>query len=83
MLVIALRSLLLGSRIASYIRIVDLDRFFTWCLIATGWWRPVSLGRLLLGVMPLWPFRSIPTFVDGAHISSPMSNLEGGNTDQG
>jgi hypothetical protein len=76
MLVVALGGFLFWGRIVSHVRIVDLDRFFTWCLIAARWWPPLPFARLLLGAMPFWPFRSIPTLVHGAHIGSPICSLE-------
>jgi hypothetical protein len=76
MLVVALGGFLFWGRIVSHVRIVDLDRFFTWCLIAARWWPPRPFARLLLGAMSFWPFRSIPTLVHGAHIGSPICSLE-------
>ena len=76
MLVLALGGFLFWGRIVPHVRIVDLDRFFTWCLIAARWWPPLPFARLLLGAMAFWSFRSIPTLVHGAHIGSPICSLE-------
>ncbi|PZR99765.1 MAG: hypothetical protein DLM67_03055 [Candidatus Nephthysia bennettiae] len=67
MLVVALGGFLFWGRIVPHVRIVDLDRFFTWRLIAPGWWAPLPFARLLLGARPPWPFSSISTFVHRAH----------------
>jgi hypothetical protein len=76
MLVVALGGFLLWGRIVPHIRIVDLDRLFTWCLIAPRWWPPPPFARLLLGARPFRAFRSIPTFVHRAHIDSPICSLD-------
>jgi hypothetical protein len=75
MLVATLGGFFFWARSVPYVRIVDLDRFFTWCLIAPGWWPPLPFARLLLGATPFWPFPSIPTFVHRAHIGSPTCSF--------
>jgi hypothetical protein len=76
MLVVALGGFLFWGWIVPHVRIVDLDRFFTWCLIAPRWWPPLPFASFLRGARPFWPFRSIPTFVHRTHFGSPICSVD-------